>query len=371
MKMLFVARAMDQMAGGLERMMVMVMDAMVARGHEVALFSWDHANAKSFYPMASKIDWYRLDMGDPAKKAGGRLIAARAKVVRRLVRNIAPNVIICFQGGPFMAMGLYSAGLGIPLVAAERTAPTLYDHVRNAWIRFVEHQAFRFAARITIQFERYRELYPPHLHRLMVTIPNPVMPVKMQAVPDVAGPGRRFRLLSVGRLSYQKNFGAMLSAFADLAPRFPDWDLRIVGEGEDRQLLEAQLMGLPALDGRVSMPGSTTDVVAEYAAAHLFCLPSRWEGFPNALSEALAHGLPAIGFEGCAGVRDLINPGHNGALASGNGDTAALAAALTPVMADAQLRVEMGRAAAASVACYRPETIFDLWEEMLSACAKC
>ena len=226
MKMLFVARAMDQMAGGVERMIVMVMDAMVARGHEVALFSWDHADAKSFYPMASKIDWYRLDMGDPAKKAGGRLIAARAKVVRRLVRNIAPNVIICFQGGPFISMALYCAGFGIPLVAAERTAPTLYDHVRNAWMRSVEHQAFRFAARITIQFERYRALYPAHLHHLMVTIPNPVMPAKIQAVPDAAGPERRFCLLSVGRLSYQKNFGVLLSTFAELAPRFPDWDLQ-------------------------------------------------------------------------------------------------------------------------------------------------
>ena len=134
--------------------------------------------------------------------------------------------------------------------------------------------------------------------------------------------------------------------------------------------MDAQLRGLPVLDGRVSMPGSVINVAAEYAAAHLFCLPSRWEGFPNALSEALAHGLPAIGFEGCAGIQDLINPGHNGALASGNGDRVALATALAPLMADAQLRVEMSWAATASVACYRPEKIFDLWEETLSACAK-
>jgi hypothetical protein len=72
----------------------------------------------------------------------------------------------------------------------------------------------------------------------------------------------------------------------------------------------------------------------------------------------------------CAGVQDLINPGHNGALASGNGDRVALAAALAPLMADAQLRIEMGRAAIASVACYQPEKIFDLWEETLSACVK-
>ena len=69
------------------------------------------------------------------------------------------------------------------------------------------------------------------------------------------------------------------------------------------------------------MEGAVTDVAAEYAAADLFCLPSRWEGFPNTVAEALAHGLPAVAYEGCAGTGDLVEPGENGLLAAGNGDT--------------------------------------------------
>ena len=368
MRLLFVARALHGMAGGVERMIIALMNEMAARGHEVGLLSWDRADAEAFYPMAEAVDWHRLDMGDPGRKAGPGLVAARAARVRRLLKARQPEVIVCFQGGPFRAMLLYTLGLGIPLVAAERTAPTLYEHAGSARARFIEHQAFRFATRITIQFERYRTLYPQHLRERMVTISNPVAPAATQARPGEPGPDRRFRLLSVGRLSYQKNYGVLLAAFAELAPRFPQWDLRIVGEGEDRAALEAQLAGLPQLSGRVALPGATADIGAEYAAAQLFCLPARWEGFPNALAEALAHGLPAVGFAGCAGVADLIEDGVTGALAAGNNDAAALAGALAPLLAADAERDRMGRNAAQSVAPYRPEAVFDRWEETLRAC---
>src|SRR5207248_8703124 len=195
---------MDRMAGGVERMIVSVMNALNAGGHRVSLFSWDRAEATAFYPMAPGIEWHRLDMGDPSRKAGLRLVAARAPMVRQLVRQLSRDAIVCFQGGPFIAMGLYTLGLRIPLVAAQRTAPTLYEHASNARQRFVEYQALRFAACITIQFERYRALYPPHLRSRLVTIPNPVAAAALQAKPEAAEPGRCFRLLSVGRLTYQK-----------------------------------------------------------------------------------------------------------------------------------------------------------------------
>src|SRR5262249_17387767 len=232
-------------------------------------------------------------------------------------------------------------------------------------LRFIEHQSFRFARCITIQFERYRDLYPAYLRARMVTIPNFVPQAARLARPGAPAAEGRWRLLSVGRLGYQKNFSVLIDAFAGLAERFSDWDLRIVGEGEDRGALEAQLAQRPGLKDRVSLPGAISEVEQEYAAAHLFCLPSRWEGFPNALAEALAHGLPAVGFAGCDGMPDLIEPGQNGALAIGNGDAAALADALAPLMADTAKRVTLGRKAVASVACYRPEEIFPLWEKML------
>jgi glycosyltransferase involved in cell wall biosynthesis len=363
-RLLFVARAIDRMAGGVERMVISIMNAL-SPNHDVSLLTWDGDRATAFYPMAAGVSWHRLNIGDPRVKASLGTIMARMAKVRRLVNDTAPDVIICFQGGSFRSMQLYTAGLGIPLIAAERTSPSLYNHANSQRLRFIEHQSFRFARCITIQFERYRDLYPAYLRSRMVTIPNSVPKAGRLARPDAPAGEGRWRLLSVGRLGYQKNYSVLIDAFARLADRFPDWDLRIVGEGEDREVLEAQVAQGPGLKGRVSLPGAISEIEQEYAAAHLFCLPSRWEGFPNALAEALAHGLPAVGFSGCDGMPDLIEPERNGALATGNGDAAALAEALASLMADTAKRAVHGRNAVASVARYRPDEIFRLWENLL------
>ena len=136
----------------------------------------------------------------------------------------------------------------------------------------------------------------------------------------------------------------------------------IAGDGEDRGKLEKSI-AQHGLASRIKLTGATGDVERTYSQAHLFCLPSRWEGFPNALAEALSHGLPAIGFAECAGVRDLIRDGETGFLAQGNGDAATLTEALRRAMRDADLRGRMGQAAGESMRAYAPEKIFDSWEK--------
>jgi glycosyltransferase involved in cell wall biosynthesis len=366
---MFAARMIDRMAGGVERMIITIMNAMVARGHEVDLFTWDLRGAEAFYPMASDITWHRLDMGSPSVKASKKLMWGRARAIRSLVRQRRPQVFVCFQDGPFLAIRAYTLGLGIPVVAAERNAPTRFDHISAGRHRRLIFQGLRLAARIAIQCESYGTLYPAFLRNRIACIPNPVPPSAWRARPDTRNSDGRFRLLSVGRLGYQKNYSVLVEAFAQLAPALPDWDLVIVGDGEDRDELES-LITERGLERRVTLPGVSTSIAEWYASAQLFCLPSQWEGFPNALAEALAHGLPAVGFAGCAGVRDLIVHGSNGLLADGNGDAASLTVALTALMSDPTLRVSMGLRAVDSVRQFDPQTIFSRWEQVLSEIAR-
>jgi glycosyltransferase involved in cell wall biosynthesis len=358
---MFSARAIHQMAGGVERMVIRIMNAMVERGHQVELLTWDLAGAQAFYPMSTQIRWHCLNLGHPEKKPGKEMLLKRARRIRQIVRDRRPQMILCFQDGPFMALRLYTMGLGVPVAVAERNAPTRFDHTRNGGRRqAVTFTMFRLAARIFIQLETYRSFYPEYLHQKMASIPNPVALASQVAKPAKPICGR-FCLLSVGRLGYQKNYTVLVRAFAVLADCYPQWDMVIAGEGEERSRLEGLIQDL-GLGKRISLPGTVKDTATLYTNAHLFCLSSRWEGFPNALAEAFSHGLPAAGFADCAGVNELISDGVSGYLAAGNNDLKSLCSVLEPLMSLPHKRQEMGEAGKKAVTHFRPDTIMNCWE---------
>jgi glycosyltransferase involved in cell wall biosynthesis len=78
----------------------------------------------------------------------------------------------------------------------------------------------------------------------------------------------------------------------------------------------------------------------------------------------MAHGLPVVGYAGCAGVREIISDGQNGSLAQGNGSADALAEALLFLMKDDARRQSMGAAATASMRRFAPRAVFDRWEDL-------
>ncbi len=157
----------------------------------------------------------------------------------------------------------------------------------------------------------------------------------------------------------------MIEAFGQISTKLPEWKLVLVGSGEDEEKLK-QLVEERNLSDRVDFVGITKDIDQVYVGSHLFCLPSRWEGFPNALAEAMVHGLPVIGYAGCAGVSQLITHGHTGILVEGNGSVENLAGGLEELMKNNDLRHVYGTAAVDSMKRFEPLKIFDRWEGLFS-----
>ena len=364
---MFACRAFDNMAGGVERMACAMMEEMHNRGHEVTLLTWDNESASAFYDMNSSIRWFRLDLGNHQMKASFFTRLKRAIKIRKILKLSNPDVILAFQQGIFFSIRIYSIGLGIPIIAAERNAPSRFDHLKAGRYKKILFQSFRLASAITIQIENYRNHYPDYLHNKIVSIPNPVYPAKN--IPSEIEKDIDVKiLLSVGRLCYQKNYDVLIDAFTKIFERFPEWILQIAGEGEDREKLQ-DLIKIRNVQDRVRLLGAVNDVDSLYGKASLFCLPSRWEGFPNALAEAMTYGLPAVGFQGCAGVRDIIENNQTGILVEGNGDVDSLAEGLSRFMADEQLRKNIGKKALSGMSVYNPEIIFDQWEKLFSTIA--
>lgn len=348
-----------QPAGGAERMICALATALTERGHIVHLISWDPPGSRSFYTIDARVTWHCLD------RRGGLVDKLRRSLaLARTLRNISAGSLIGFVMSGDKTV--YAAALlsRTRLIAAERNAPSLYRIRYSIPTRILSMLLLHLTDAITVQSPGFVAGYPATLRRRIRVIPNPVFPPRAIARP-AAPSGGRFTLLSVGRLDpLQKRPQLLLKAFARIASDHPDWDLRFIGDGPERARLESQATALNLAD-RVTISASTRDIEAAYATAHLFAMPSWWEGFPNALAEAMAHGLPAVGFRQAEGVADLIEEGDTGWLADGTDGEAALAAALAAAMGNDAERARRGTLAAQSMKAYGPDIQFDRWAALL------
>lgn len=355
------------MAGGVERMATMIMNQMIQRGFRVGLVTWDPADAKPHYPLDASVEWMKLDLGTPEVRAGWMLRLRRQMALRQMAKRFRPDVAIGFQVGTFLAARTAMLGMGVPMIAAERNSPDLFDFVADGEKqRRRANLALTMADCVTVQLDSYRDKYPPSLRERIVTIPNPVMPLGQPAYPnETAEPPRR--ILNVGRLSYQKNQQLLIQAFARIASAYSDWILTLVGEGEKRGQVE-RLVAEAGLTDRVEIVGAVTDVDAWYRVSAFLAFPSLWEGFPNALVEAFRQGLPAVGLERTAGVNELLRHNETGILAPN--DEAGFAAAMQAMIDDVEFRRRAGRMAQDSVLRYEPEAIFNHWADLFSKLAE-
>lgn len=160
MKILFSWRKVDNVAGGVERFMSRLMNEMVARGHDVVLLTWDKVGAKSYYNLDSRIRWHQMDIGDPEEKGNWKTRFKRMGYVRPIVKSEAPDVMLCFESGIFLSLRLFLLGFKIPMISAERNAPTRHGFSDKGHKKYIVHMSLLLADRITTQFERYRKGYP-------------------------------------------------------------------------------------------------------------------------------------------------------------------------------------------------------------------
>lgn len=148
-------------------------------------------------------------------------------------------------------------------------------------------------------------------------------------------------LLSVGRLVHQKGFDLAMRALADL--KDVKWQWKIVGDGPLQPMLRSLADELGILD-RVTFTGWQTQeqLIEHYRQANLFVFPSRHEGMPNAVLEAMANGLPIVASQ-IAGNEELVVDGVTGMLVPSE-NVASLREALGESISNAPLRQQMGEA---------------------------
>ncbi|WP_433187178.1 glycosyltransferase [Actinoallomurus sp. CA-150999] len=190
------------------------------------------------------------------------------------------------------------------------------------------------------------------------------MPNPLHVVPRSVSPRTEPVVVRHGRLAFEKGQDMLLEAWAEIAPRHPSWRLRLYGSGPDEDALRRQAAEAGVSDS-VEFAGPTSDIETALTGASIFALPSREEGFPMSVIEAMAYGLPTVAFDCAPGIRELLTDGHDGLIVA-PGNTTEFAAALDRLIRDAALRDSLAEAARESVRRYEPDTVLDRWERQFA-----
>jgi glycosyltransferase involved in cell wall biosynthesis len=146
-------------------------------------------------------------------------------------------------------------------------------------------------------------------------------------------------ILFVGRLAHQKGVDVLLEAFRSVREAEPGCRLVLVGDGPMRAQLE-EYTRAAGLQDDVHFAGVVEDPAIFTRAADLFAIPSRYEGLPNSLLEAMSCGLPSVATR-VSGSEDIIRHGENGLLVEPE-DAEGLAAAITALASDPVQAADMG-----------------------------
>jgi len=366
MKILFVIAALQQ--GGAERVAATLSNQWCADGHDVHILTFEAAGTALHYPLTSGITLHQLNLLQPSRSLP-HAVAKNVDRVRRLnaaFRRTGPDVIVSFMTETNVLALLAARFTGIPVVVSERVHPGrhlmyLTPSVQRRF-RLSRKCTYRFASALVVQTEEIADWFKATHGLDSLVIPNPVdlshfdpdaTPARRTGTPD------RKKMTALGRLDPQKGFDLLIDAFARIAGRHPDWDLAIYGAGEGRDKLVHQAAA-NGLSDRVFVPGPTKDVASKLAETDLFVHPARYEGFPNAVVEALAAGCCVVATDCPGGTREILANGKYGMLVP-NEDLEALAAALDEMLSNEFRRDELRRTARDAVAKFDVEPIAQRW----------
>jgi GalNAc-alpha-(1->4)-GalNAc-alpha-(1->3)-diNAcBac-PP-undecaprenol alpha-1,4-N-acetyl-D-galactosaminyltransferase len=294
-------------AGGAEKKLCELANELCNSGFNVNLFTLDEVEASSYYYIDKKIVWNKF----PATKKFPSFINKLLRI-HRYIKEIKKNSITVIIG--FVMSGdrtLYIASIlsGSKIVVAERNSPIMYHYNLSKYSRYLLWLWMHLSDVIVIQNEIYLKFYPKFLKKKIVIIFNSVnLPVKF-ANPDLPSPDGRFKILSIQRLDYiQKRPHFLIHAFYEVLKYDMNWDLYLLGNGSKSEKLSTiNLIKQLNLENRVFLLNQTLDTDKYFLQSNLFITASLWEGFPNAVAEAMSYGLPIITFGNVIGVSDFVN----------------------------------------------------------------
>ena len=355
-------------AGGAERVLSIMANHWSGKSQKVTVITLDDGSKPSFYDIDSRIQQVSLDVAGASKNGFMSILNnfRRINKLRSAIRKSQAETIISFMTETNVLTLIASYGLRIPVIVTEHTDPWT-GPVADIWAK-LRLRLYPQASRVVVLNERARDYFDKSPDIKTLVIPNPVV-IETENDPgdlDYEVPSEHL-IVAMGRLSREKCFDLLIRAYSSFASEYSDWNLMILGEGPERDALEALLDELGLCD-RGKLPGTIRSPHVVLKQADMFVSSSELEGFPMALCEAMACGLPVIATEYHTAVRDIIENGQNGILVP-TGDSGALAATMIHLIDDPHERKRLAENSVEIGTRYSVDAVMERWEQLLNELA--
>ncbi len=281
------------------------------------------------------------------------------RTVIKFLKRHKIDVVIGFMITPNIYAVIASKWVKIPCVISERVHPDYID-TSKFWFKLRKF-LYPLANRLVVQTNDIAEYFSKFVNDNKIQIIlNPLSPELIQKKNHTVP--KKNIVLNVGRLDYQKNQDMLINAFANT--RHEGWKLVIVGEGKEREHYNSLIDELH-LNDKVQLVGNSTNIEDFYNKASVFAFTSRYEGFPNALTEAMYFGLPCISTDCPSGPSELIADSENGYLIPIENQKL-LEDRLNILMSSTELRIKIGSEAEKNTGKFKIENVAKQWQETIN-----
>lgn len=326
--------------GGAERVMATIANELVERGNEVILVTMKEA--QSAYRLDKRIKFIGANGVLETQRGIKRNIQLLFSGIKGMLfyikqlRENKPDIVLSFLTNTNLMAIVVNKLLvrDIPVVISERCDP----QNRGFLITRLCDWIYPKSSCIVCQSNKVGEYFKKINSKSRISIiPNPI---NDEAISNKVASKRRKVIIGVGRLSKQKNFDLLINSFNLIKDDFPDYFIEIYGQGPEKDHLLSLINSLE-LKNRIKLMG-TRDKVMEYVYdSSLYVMSSNFEGFPNALIEAMASGLPVICTDFPTGTaREIIEDGKNGYIVSMK-DEEEMAKAMKEILKNCDLQEKM------------------------------
>lgn len=350
----------DQMKrGGAARVTSTMINGLVQRGYKIKLAT-NNVTQGIEYSVDKNIEILSYYGGVTHNKI--QSIVRHIRLIfsaRACVKATHPDVIIAVTYAPYMYVKFATWFSKIPIIAVDHTS---FSRKISWWEDWVRYHFYKYADTLSILTQKDMDLLGHRMpNKVVVYNPLSFSPLDHETVRDK-------NILVAGRLSFWKIKGIdrIIDIWSKLADKYMGWTLEIAGDGDDNSIsFLKSLVSQKGLNDRVRFLGQVVDMKTKLSKTSIYALPSRVEGFPMVLMEAMSQGCACVAFS-LGGACDEMMTHNKSGLIVEDDNLDAFSSSLTKLIENSLVRDNFGKNAINECGRFSVDSFINSWINLLN-----